>query len=229
MLSSDEILNLVNQINALTLDNTKIDEKNDQFWFDAAANIMIFSRHVINHVDMINKWIPKEYGDDCHCLINSLFTVANNLSRWINLPFENTLWESYLNSLPTTDSNLDSLKKSSLYELLIAHISSLICLLYANRFKYAQILLIKHIFGMSEICSLMAADVYCFIVRVVNPNHKVALCQILMNICKFAPPQQVVAASALINRILDQLDGASKKLFMYKNRYPECIMHFLQI
>lgn len=89
----------------------------------------------------------------------------------------------------------------SLYEIALTKCCTIICRTTADKFQSVQKLLIKHLFSESHIRSMMAADLYLFIMRIVHPNMRKSMEKIIENLCKMAPPEIVVKGEALMNRI----------------------------
>lgn len=207
-------------------------DKDDNFWRESGSNVLICTRQIILRTDKINTWIPNNFdaSTNCVCLLKTFFIIIDNISE-VNLPFRDETWNKFINE-SNSDDEREQIQRSetiySFYELALAHFCALVSCLAGDRFKYTQALLIQQLFGSSDICSIFASDVYAFITRIINPIQKTALCQLIFNLCKIAPPKEVVRGAALMDRIIVQMDDKTKKAFQYRNRYPECLMHFLR-
>jgi hypothetical protein len=96
---------------------------------------------------------------------------------------------------PTTQGGLSS------YEFLMSKCAAYICCCTGDRFQSLQKILLKHIFSESDIRSFFASDLYMFTYRLIHPDFRVPMCQIVMNLCKIAPPEALTKGAALIKRM----------------------------
>lgn len=161
---------------------TNQDVINNQIvWRDIAVNIMSLLDDLIENPAKITAWIGKDY-------------VVNTCS-----PLEAII--ILLSLLDNPNEPLADATEMSFYQLAYAKFCTFCTQLVGDRFCHVQKLLIKYIFEGPDICSLFASDCYMFIIRIVSPNHRDALIQILMNLCKQAPKEQVYRAAAMINRV----------------------------
>ena len=172
-----EIRSLIIKINGLIKGQDSAQD--DEFWEEAGLKILAFIDSIVTSHTSVNAWTPKEYSEDNICLFNCLFNILANI-RHPKRPFRSGA--------------------ISFYELALSRACALISQILGDRFPYIQKTLIKHIFGPSNVCSFMASDIYIFIFRIAHPNRKIAICQIIMNLCRIAPPEALVKGAALINR-----------------------------
>lgn len=182
MPTSEEIRSLIVKIK-----NPESTSENDHFWCDATASLLAFIDDIIQNCEQISIWIPRDYSEENICILEAIFFILDNVSD-INRPFHNTNWDPAESLL-------------SLYELALSRCCAFICQALADRFHYIQKLLLKNIFSESHVRSMFASDVYMFIYRIIHPNQKTSLCQIIMNLSRLAPPDARVKAAALINRL----------------------------
>lgn len=197
-MSQDEIKKSIVYVKDL-VESGKAAEKIDEL-SDAGSRLLMIIDKIVNTSEKVSTWIPKEYSNDNNCILVTIFCILEHLPN-VNQPFNNKIWlnrDSQIND--TNDVKTKQDNKISFYELAISRSSSLICQLLGDRFSYIQKLLIKNLFGNSHVCSLFASDLYMFIFRIIHPHHKQGMCQIIMNLCRLAPPEAVIKGAALINR-----------------------------
>lgn len=108
---------------------------------------------------------------------------------------------SYLDSNDDVNQPLE--EGLSLYELTFRACAAFICRSPGDKFAQLQKLLLKHVFSESDVRSLFASDVYTFLTRLVHPDYRKAMCQLVVNLCKIAPPSIMVKGAALVNRLRD--------------------------
>lgn len=87
------------------------------------------------------------------------------------------------------------------YESALSTCCSYMCQTPGEEFKKVQKILIKYLFGESHLRSLFASDLYAFAFRVIRPDVKRAMYQIIVNMCEAAPKEAAVKGTALINRL----------------------------
>lgn len=109
--------------------------------------------------------------------------------------------DAYIYSLDINEVNKSTVDELSYYEGTFVKCAKFICQQDREKFPQAQKILLKHVFDKSYVRSLFASDLYIFILRLVEPSHQSSMCQIVMNLCKLAPPEALVKGAALINRI----------------------------
>lgn len=180
------------------------DEKED-LWKELGAKLMIAIDKIVITPELVNNSIPKDYSQDNACPISSTFVILKHMIS-VNQPFNHELWRDYqeqgMRELAGDENKLTpTANQISFYELALSRCCSIICKILSNRLQYLQKLLLKNIFGTINVCSLFASDIYMFIFRIIHPHQKTAMCQILMNICRYAPPEAVVNGAALVNRL----------------------------
>lgn len=90
---------------------------------------------------------------------------------------------------------------SSSYEVSMTKCAAYICCCPGDKFQLVQKLLLKHIFSESDVRSLFASDLYMFAYRLIHPDFRTPMCQIVMNLCKIAPPEILTKGAALVNRM----------------------------
>jgi len=105
------------------------------------------------------------------------------------------------------------------YEKTFSECAKFICEQESEKFQSIQKILLKHLFDQSNVRSLFASDMYIFIMRLVSPAHQSAMCQIVMNMCRLAPPEALAKGAALINRI-------KNPVINFKNPKYEHILEF---
>lgn len=205
MLTQAEIHSLMNDIQRLSHgdDNS---EKDVSFWTNSAANIMIFLDDLIRKSENVNFWIPKSLNKKPQnfSMLELLFDIIGYVPD-PNKPFGNQIWLSYLEDKAIDESEDgfgDINDQFSLYELIYSRCCLIISQMLSDRFAYVQKLLLKYVFSTdSAIRSLLASDLYVFIMRLINKQAKAAMCLLVMNMCKVAPNESLVNGVALINRI----------------------------
>lgn len=198
MISVDDIKILILRINQAA-SNEKCDQKDDTFWHESGAKLLVFYDHVVIKPEVINSLTPKDYSKINVCPLEATFHILARISN-VNEPFKNYIWDT------RTIDNLESSKEQeenviSFYELALSRCCSYISQLLGDRFHYVQKLLLKNIFSMNDICSLFASDIYMYIARIVNPKQKLSMCLLVINLSKIAPIEAQVKGAALINRI----------------------------
>lgn len=166
--------------------------KDELYWRHTGNELLTYIKSILSSPEKINLWIPKDYNSDKLSLLESIFVVLDHLSD-PNGPLPRDL----LNE--EADSEYHGI--GSFYELAFARCCSMICLILGDRFSYIQKLLIRHLFNESNLCSFFASDLYVFILRIIHPHRQMALCQVIMNMCRRAPREALVKGAALINRI----------------------------
>lgn len=238
MIDIQEVQDLISNINLLDDDggiDRRSSDDDSKFLKDATVDLMIFTRQNLSNVELVSKLIPKKYTNSSNivCLLKSYFIIIKlSSSSKLNSPFVNKKWTSFINSqLSTTPQNINHQQicdNISLYALALSHCCALISQIYGERFKYIQTVLTKYLFSDSTECSLFASDIYMFITRLINPIHLSNISQFVFNICKFAPSKKVVMGAALVDRMLKQMDEKTRKTFIYRNRYPECLLHYMR-
>lgn len=174
----------------------------DQFWDSAGAKLLTYIDDIILNPSKVNAITPKDFCEQNTCILAAIFIVLENIED-VNKPVRRDSESTIETSRQGNESNFFGVNRISFYELAFSRCCSFVCQLLGDRFQYVQKLLIKHIFGQSNVCSLFASDLYMFVMRIVHPNRRMAMCQIIMNLCKLAPPEALVKGAALINRIKD--------------------------
>lgn len=170
-----------------------------EFWHEAGAKILAFIDEITLQSERVNKWCPKGFSSHNNCLIATLFRITDKIAN-VNQPFLSELFDELRKVSGLTDGSQDR-NKISFYELAYSRCCSFISQLLGDRFGYIQKLLIKNVFGPSNVCSLLASDIYIFVMRIVHPNRRISMCQIVMHLCRMSPPEALVKGAALINRI----------------------------
>lgn len=198
MVNRDDITSVINETNQLYLEN-KLDQKESEYWSDNAAKVLIFVDDLMIKSESVNCWIPKNLnkGNANFSIIELMFTILDNVTN-ANIPFENTLWSEHLQMLASQEFGAQD---TSLYELMYSRFCSLFTQMLGDRFPYVQKILIKNLFSTSPVRSVMASDLYVFLMRPLSKHQRTAMCQIVMNMCKLAPPEALVPGVSLINRI----------------------------
>lgn len=204
MITKEELKESVQTINDLIKQGIT-ESKDDLYWQDIGAQILILIDQVVKNSLIANSLIPKVYSKANPCFLELLFPLLTQMKS-VNNPFECDLWDKHINNNKEDPSfeceiKLQEQCKLSFYELAYSRFCSFVCQLLGDRFPYIQKLLIKHIFGTSYICSYFSSDIYMFMVRVIHPHQKMGMVQLIMNICRLAPPDAFVKGAALINRI----------------------------
>lgn len=176
----------------------------EDLWKELGARLLIAIDKIVVSPELVNASIPKDYSHDNACPINSMFIVLSHMIS-ANKPFDQEEWREYqeksVQQLLDTNNFIPTINEISFYELALSRCCSIVCKMLSNRLQYLQKILLKNIFGQSNICSLFASDIYMFIFRIIHPHQKTAMCQILMNICRYCPPEAVVKGAALVNRL----------------------------
>lgn len=204
MTTKEELKESIQEINELIKEGIAKD-KDDDYWQDIGARILILVDQVVKNSLIVNFLIPKVYSNTNPCLLELIFSVMEKI-RTVNQPFESDSWTKYLTNEkegPTHDCKTANQEndKLSFYELAYSRFCSIVCQLLGDRFPCVQKLLIKYIFGESYVCSFLASDIYMFMMRIIHPHRKMGMVQLIMNICRLAPPEAFVKGAALINRI----------------------------
>lgn len=91
----------------------------------------------------------------------------------------------------------------SLYEWTFSTCTAFICRSPGDKFSQLQKILLKHVFSESDVQSLIASDIYMFLARLIHPDYRRPMCQLVMNLCKVAPQNLMVKGAALVNRLND--------------------------
>lgn len=190
MTSKDEIRELIERINNLGHNNEKANEESEEFWRDSGARLLIFIDQLVVKTESTFAWVPKDISNHKNCILTAIFNILANMSD-VNRSFNNSAWND-------DDNPKENL--ISFYELALSRCCSLICQQLSDRFQYIQKLLIKNLFNSSDVCSFFASDIYMFIFRLISPAQRMAMCQLVMNLCRIAPPDKLVNGAALINR-----------------------------
>lgn len=202
MIPKDEVDELISEIHKLVLNNEAY-KKDPEFWHESAAKSMIFIDELIKKSEAVNSFIPKNYDISLTqpCILEVMFEILDNIPD-VNVPFKNCLWERHIQeSSPSDNESTFSNLATSTYELIFSRCCSLISQMLGDRFPYVQKLLIKNLFSQSHIKSILSSDIYMFIMRLFNNHQQTAMCQLIMNLCKHAPPDGLAKGAALINRI----------------------------
>lgn len=204
MTSKEELKESIQKINELIKEGL-VEDKDDEYWQDIGARILILVDQVVKNSLIVNFLIPKVYSKTNPCLLDLIFPVTEKM-RTVNQPFGCDLWTKYIkNGKEDATHHCETANqdngKLSFYELAYSRFCSIVCQLLGDRFPCVQKLLIKHIFGESYVCSFLASDIYTFMVRIIHPHRKMGMVQLIMNICRLAPPEAFVKGAALINRI----------------------------
>lgn len=193
MSGSDEnsVKVLLTDINELIRTET-LYTKSEAYWLNTGIELLTFIRTLLASPEKVNQWTPKEYNSDRLSLLESIFIVLEHV------PNPNRLLPDDLLSI--TASHETSIAVS-IYELAFTRCSSMISLSLGDRFSFIQKLLIRNLFGGSFLRSFLASDLYIFILRIIHPHRQMAMCQIIMNLCRRAPNEALVKGAALIIRI----------------------------
>lgn len=221
-------------------------ENNDDFWFDAGANLLCFCDDIIEKgPESVNNWIPKDSPatksdifsqprpnqcstDSKKCILEALFTIIKKIPN-PNEPFNNSIWSQRLrNDYGSQSEPKLNGRTKSFYELALSYICSLTSQMFPDRFVYLECLLLRNVFDTCNICSLLAADVLTFVSRLLKPEYRIAVSQLTFNLCKQAPPNVISIPLSLIQRILDQYDddGHTRKIFEHRNNYSKSLEAF---
>lgn len=204
----NEIHTLIREVNQI-IEGNQESTKPAQYWLESGAKILIYiDNNIVNNI-AINNGTPKDYSSSSESILECIFHVIANVPR-VNDPYQHDLWSQHL--VATTKFFPDDLEDNgqddpasenliSFYELALSRFCSFTCQLLGDKLHYVQKLILKHVFGENNVCSLFASDIYTFLYRVVHPDHKYAMCQLVMNMCKIAPPQLLIKGAALINRL----------------------------
>lgn len=169
-------------------------DRDETYWLETGLKLLKFIKSLLDSPEKVRDWTEEwteEYSADKICLLGSIFVVLDNVSNPSQLLDD----EQRMNQLDYGHKFV-----ISFYELAFARCVSMISLIRANRFRYLQKMLIRHIFGKSYTCSLFASDIYMFIFRIVHPHRQMEMCQLIMNFCRRAPSEAFVKGAALINR-----------------------------
>lgn len=202
METAEDIKQLITTIKELE-ESGKADEESYDFWADAGARILIFMDSVVRVPEKVNALTPREYSKKNICILESNFNILARMSNYANEPFDNKIW---------SQENVNTI---SFYELAQSRCCGWISQLLGDRFNYVQKLLIKNIFSNSEVCSLFASDIYMFVMRLMHSNHKMSMCQLIMNLCRIAPPEAFVKGAALINRFKHPIVNFENPKYQY--------------
>lgn len=205
MTDAEDIKRIISEIGQLNSDD-KLHEKAPLFWYDNLARILIFIDDLVCKSEAVNVWLPKSLNKSTanFSIIELLFDFVEYVPN-LNVVFKNDLWLSHLEqkAYSDNDATFDIAQYNvSVYETIYSRISSVFTQMLGDRFSYVQKILIKNIFQCD--CpgrSVMASDLYVFLMRLLNKPQRAAMCQIIMNFCKVAPPNALVNGVALINRI----------------------------
>lgn len=190
------ILNIANLV-----ESNKSHSADSKFWNDAGTDILIFIDETVTNSSQVNAMTPRDYSKENHCVLETMFIILDELEN-VNCPFQNDVWNNHIRKLNDEIHLTDKLEenKISFYELAFSRCCAYITQLLGDRFTYVQKLLIKYLFGSSNVCSLFASDLYMFVLRIIHPHQKMAMCVIIMNMCRSAPREALVKGAALINR-----------------------------
>lgn len=191
---AENIKKLLLEINELVKSGSDRD-LDETFWLMTGIKLLTFIRDLLDSPEKVRDWTEEwteEYSADKLCLIGSIFVVLYNIPN----PSQR-LNDELMDGQPKYGDKF----VISFYELAFARCISMISLIRANRFRYLQKMLIRHIFGKSYVCSLFASDLYMFIFRIIHPHRQMEMCQLIMNFCRRAPSEAFVKGAALINRI----------------------------
>lgn len=218
MASLDEARQLMESIKEL-VESGKAEDEGEEFWSDAGAKLMIFIDGLVQKPERVNAMTPKDYSKNNICIIATIFTVLKNITG-VNEPFNNTVWnQRYEKGEVIGDDEEkyppEEINTISFYELAISRCCAWICQLLGDRYSYIQKLMIKNIFGSDEVCSLFASDIYMFLLRLMPSNQQMIMCQLIMNICRMAPPDAFVRGAALINRIKHPIVNFGNSKYQY--------------
>lgn len=199
MISNDELRELITKIHQISLDGGGTSQDRS-YWNKSAAKALIFIDNLVKKSEAVNAWIPKNYnvGSNNSSILELMFELLDN-AQDVNLPLTDELWTKHL--LDNRNEELPHYGMISLYELILSRCCSLISQILGDRFPYVQKLLIKNLFEGSPVRSFLASDIYMFILRLSNQQQKAAICQLIMNLCKLAPPQALTRGASLINRV----------------------------
>lgn len=198
MSADDDIRNLMERISKLANPDHPGGES-EQIWLESAAQIFVSIEETILKSERVNQQTPKDYTEDKHCPLATVFQILPHISN-PNHPYLCSLYDDLQKQSGLSDIYTHE-NKLSFYELAYSRCCAFITQILGDRFAYVQKLMIKHIFSPNNICSMMASDIYIFLMRNVHPNRKMSMCLLIMNLCKLAPPEAVVKGAALINRI----------------------------
>lgn len=110
-------------------------------------------------------------------------------------------FEARILELDEVDANEPTENGLSYYETAISKCATYICCCPSDKFQPLQKLLLKHVFSESDIRSLFASDLYMFIYRLIHPDFRLPMRQIVMNLCKLAPSERLVKGEALVKRM----------------------------
>lgn len=161
----------------------RLEDQNQEFWIETASKVLDYIDSIVAS-GKANASAAKDYNKDEPTILEILFETVAHVPN-LNRPF----------TYNREDNSI------SYYELAYSRCCTYICQLLGDKFPYIQKLLIKYLFGQNYASSILASDVYVFIMRVVHPNQRTSMCQIVMNFCKLAPPDALVKGAALINRV----------------------------
>ena len=128
-------------------------------------------------------------------------------------------FDAYIYSLDAPDVNKPQGNELSHYEGTFTKCAKFICQQDRDTFPKVQKCLLKHLFDKSYVRSVFASDLYIFMLRLVSPAHQSSMCQIVMNLCRLAPPEALAKGAALINRI-------NNPVVNFKNPKYERILEF---
>lgn len=157
--------------------------QSDEFWNETGSRVLEIIDSLIES-DKVNFTTTKDYEKDHLTILEILFDTLIYVPD-LNRPFTYHREDNMI----------------SYYELAYSRCCAYICQLLPDRFPYIQKLLIKFLFSQHHPCSLLASDVYVLVMRIVHPNQRMAMCQIIMNLCRIAPPDALVKGAALIRRV----------------------------
>lgn len=205
MTTPAELRNILEKIHKVNNETEINPDRKEEVWKDLGADLLIAIDKLVVFPELVNASIPRDYSPENACPVAGMFSILSNMIS-VNKPFSNHTWDSYQEgSRQSADGQLPSsqaqIAQVSFYELAMSRCCGLICELLGDRVQYIQKLLLKNIFGLNNVCSLFASDMYMFIYRIIHPHQKMAMCQIIMNICRYAPPEAVVKGAALVNRL----------------------------
>lgn len=193
-----------------------IENETDEYWRDIGAKILILIDQAVKNSTIANSLTPKVYTEECLCPLKLIFPILNQMVA-ANEAFESDLWSKQTNR-DQEDQNLiyqQAGTSHSFYQLAYSRFCSFLCQLLGDRIPYVQKLLIKHIFDESYICSFFASDIYMFMMRIVHPSKRTGLAQLVMNVCRLAPPEAFVKGAALINRIKHPIVNFEQANYQY--------------
>lgn len=166
------------------IDSGEAENQSDEFWLETGSRALNIIDSLVES-GKANFSTTKDYNhEDTPNILDILFETL------VYLPNPNG---------PLKYEREDNL--ISYYELAYSRSCSYICQLLGDRIPCVQKLLIKYLFSQHYICSLMASDVYVFIMRIVHPNQRTAMCQIIMNLCQLAPLDALIKGAAFIKRV----------------------------